>query len=665
MDLEITIQRGLVTKIFAFCYLSAFISNYVQIAGLWGSDGILPAKIVVDHATANNYHLPFLYWDSLHILDFLKSIFPILLDFSDTDTTMYIICMIGIIFSNLCLFTNRFNNAVSFMVLWVCFYTFFSIGRTFLSFQWDILIIESGFLMIFYARIPIFQSAESTSFIQLFAREMLRWLSFRYIFSSGNVKLLSECPTWWNLSALFYHYETQCLPTPFSWYFHQLPHIIQRLSVGFAYFSMIFTSILYYSPLRYLRIFGVLMQFLAQILILASGNYNFFNILTIGLLIAMLDDYFLLNFKWLIKFLGKILGFPVIELKVKREKHWILHHLSWILFSTLIIYFFLNPNTLMKGKLDWTLSQQRKILNHPYFLYALSLVPIFIIINTGRYLIHHLKQIPLSIPPLLILIIIYCSSLSPFLLGIDSNYKGLILPTPMIIEKSYEWTSPYQLTNSYGLFRRMTGVGGRPELIIQGSYDQKAWKDYEFTYKPQNITLSPKINIPHQPRLDWQMWFAALGDLRNSPWMVALLNRLFYSSPSVNTLLEKNPFEENPPNYIRIQMYNYNFTTYEGHEWKNGKETFIEGLSNAILKNKPKNWWKRKYIRDWLPSKSINDTLLTNNWKQWGYPNPNNIKKSIPSIHPMHYVPVFGISLGFGISLIISRLLIKSKSLKI
>lgn len=131
------------------------------------------------------------------------------------------------------------------------------------------------------------------------------------------------------------------------------------------------------------------------------------------------------------------------------------------------------------------------------------------------------------------------------------------------VRQAYELVDRYQLVNSYGLFRRMTGVSGRPEVVIEGSYDAVSWtvsgrlcvttalhisssksqrtvmwqsdpnhmeifflQEIEFMYKPGNLSAPPPVLIPHQPRLDWQMWFAALGTHTQAPWFSSLMYRL-------------------------------------------------------------------------------------------------------------------------------------------
>lgn len=271
MDLEITVQRSLVSKIFAFAYLANFASNYGQIAGLWGNDGILPAEQLI-----NQSPLAYFAW----IVQGLSQLFPSLLEYSVTDTLLYLVTFIGFSLSLLSICFGFMENSFTFVVLWMCHYSFFTIGNTFLAFQWDTLLLEVGFLAIFYVKLPfssgVFQS-------HIYARELLRWLFFRFSFGSGIVKLLSNCPTWWSLTAMQYYYETQCLPSPFSWYFHNLPQEFQKLSVAFTYFALIFAPFLAFVPVRSLRIFLGLVQITLQTLIMLTGNYNFFNILCIGL----------------------------------------------------------------------------------------------------------------------------------------------------------------------------------------------------------------------------------------------------------------------------------------------------------------------------------------------------------------------------------------------
>jgi len=117
----------------------------------------------------------------------------------------------------------------------------------------------------------------------------------------------------------------------------------------------------------------------------------------------------------------------------------------------------------------------------------------------------------------------------------------------------------------------------RPEIVIEGSADGNVWREYVFRYQPGPLSRPPLWNIPHQPRLDWQMWFAALGDVRENPWVVNLMARLLQGSRPVLGLFASNPFADRPPKYVRAQLYDYRFADRRtrgltGQWWVRGSE---------------------------------------------------------------------------------------------
>jgi lipase maturation factor 1 len=128
----------------------------------------------------------------------------------------------------------------------------------------------------------------------------------------------------------------------------------------------------------------------------------------------------------------------------------------------------------------------------------------------------------------------------------------------MAIDDLFE---PFHIVSPYGLFSVMTTE--RDEIIVEGSDDGQQWREYDFRYKPGDVERRPPWNIPHQPRLDWQMWFAALDDPQRLPWFSHFLERLLENEPSVTGLLERNPFPDKPPTYVRAELYEY---TYAGSD---------------------------------------------------------------------------------------------------
>ncbi|GIY91951.1 lipase maturation factor 2 [Caerostris extrusa] len=254
-------------------YLSAFSSLYVQLPGLYGDNGILPARAIIsledgaEVVKKKAEEIPTLLW----LAPTLGIDVPLMMD---------LIALLGIIIS--------FGSMI---------------GQTFLWFQWDTLLLEIGFLAILVAPLGFLQSSVKSGFFSylphrphdIISMWLVRWLLFRFMFASGIVKLTSMCPTWWDLSALNYHFESQCIPTPLAWYAHHLPKWFLKSGVVATFIIEIPIPFLFFAPVRSLRLFSFYSQILFQILIILTGNFNFFNLLTIVMCLSLVDDDFLLS----------------------------------------------------------------------------------------------------------------------------------------------------------------------------------------------------------------------------------------------------------------------------------------------------------------------------------------------------------------------------------
>ena len=136
------------------------------------------------------------------------------------------------------------------------------------------------------------------------------------------------------------------------------------------------------------------------------------------------------------------------------------------------------------------------------------------------------------------------------------------------------WLAPFRSINGYGLFRVMTTE--RPEIIIEVSADGQTWKEYEFRWKAGDPMRRPRFVEPYMPRLDWQMWFAALNPRSAQYWLAALLERILGGEPAVLRLLGPNPLS-GPPRFARLAYYDYRFSTRA--------ERAATGA-----------WWERKFV---------------------------------------------------------------------
>jgi lipase maturation factor 1 len=160
---------------------------------------------------------------------------------------------------------------------------------------------------------------------------------------------------------------------------------------------------------------------------------------------------------------------------------------------------------------------------------------------------------------------------------------------PFAMEWLTEAAAPFRSANSYGAFAVMTKT--RPEIILEGSADGSEWKDYEFKWKPGRVDRAPSFVAPLQPRLDWQMWFAALGSCQRNPWLVSAMRRLLEGSAPVAKLFEVNPFPEQPPKYIRSTVYQYRFSGP------------LEPFRNNV-------WWQRERQGPYCPTLMLEDGTL-------------------------------------------------------
>ena len=117
---------------------------------------------------------------------------------------------------------------------------------------------------------------------------------------------------------------------------------------------------------------------------------------------------------------------------------------------------------------------------------------------------------------------------------------------------------PFRSINGYGLFRIMTTE--RPEIVIEASQDGRHWTEWNLKWKPGDLQNRPRLVAPHQPRLDWQLWFAPLDPQSESYWLSALISRLLTDTPAVTALMDDPPFPGTPPRYLRLAQYDYHFT---------------------------------------------------------------------------------------------------------
>jgi hypothetical protein len=158
-------------------------------------------------------------------------------------------------------------------------------------------------------------------------------------------------------------------------------------------------------------------------------------------------------------------------------------------------------------------------------------------------------------------------------------FVGRGFPTPLITPAAV--LAPFRIVNTYGLFAVMTRE--RDEIEFQGTLDGRTWVPYAFGHKPQDVREAPRIYAPYQPRFDWNLWFASLGDYRSNPWVVRVAIGLLQRDEPVLRLFRRDPFAGKAPRAVRTLLWRYWFTT--------PAERRTTGA-----------WWNRKLIGSYAPT---------------------------------------------------------------
>jgi Lipase maturation factor len=490
------LTRFVILRLLGCIYAVAFFTAAKQILPLIGSHGLLPLDsflVRVQNAlgspAAGFVRLPSLFW----------------LDHSDT--TLVVTAWLG--FGLACVVVAGYANAFIMTVLWALYMSFVHVGQDWYGYGWEIQLLETGFLGIFLCPLldgrPFPKRGPPLVVLWLF-----RWLIFRIMLGSALIKLRGDS-CWRDLTALYYHFETQPIPNPLSRWFHFLPHWILKDGVLFNYLAELVAPWFAFYPRVARHIAGVIMV-LFQLTLILGGNLSFLNWLTIVPAVACFDDGF------------------------------------------------------------WAKLPPRKLVNHASAAVAQSQ-----------------PSLPMLRTAWAVAAIIAVLSVQPVI--------NLISPG-QIMNTSFD---PLDLVNTYGAF----GSVGRERLnvVFEGTNDSLPddnadWKPYPYLALPVAVDRRPVQIAPYQPRLDWQMWFAAMSSPGQYPWTLHLMWKLLHNDPGALSLFGGNPFPEKPPRYIRAVLYQYEFVPPGNHDG---------------------NWWKREKLGLWLPPFSANDSRLHDLLKQFGW----------------------------------------------
>jgi len=356
---------------------------------------------------------------------------------------------------------------------------------------------------------------------------LLQWEWFRIYFESGMVKLVSGDRQWRTLTAMDEYYQNGPLPTWIGWYVEHLPHWFHAASAaGTLVLELVLVWMLFLP--RRVRIICFFIATPWQIGVILTANYTFLNYLVLALGFLLLDDKFLLAL-------------------VPRR------------YQSLVSVDAAPANESQKLKREARTEEDELNSERP------------VSVRAARTLAGHFSAIGLAFEAVMLSWIFYNTTVE--MIGIP--FRNLPLPTLPVAA-----LEPFRISNQYGLFAVMTN--GRYEVEFQGSDDGQTWTAYPFRNKPQALNEAPRIYAPYQPRFDWNLWFASLGDWRQDEIVPITEQRLLENDKDVLALFNGNPFPHAPPRFVRAVLWQYWFTTRDE-------------------KRTTGNWWRRQYLGLYAP----------------------------------------------------------------
>ncbi|KAL1517535.1 hypothetical protein ABEB36_001288 [Hypothenemus hampei] len=568
--------RNLFLRAFCTVYLSAFISIYFQAPGLYGDNGILPARAVLENSkhktlSAKVHYQPTLLW--------LASDLGL-----STSSAIDVLSLLGAFLAVTGIVSQKFCIIPVFTALWSLYFSLYQIGQVFVTNNFDEFLLEAGFIAILVAPLLPGGRKNRKNPLDLISFWLCRLLLFKLFFTSALGKLLSGCPKWWTLSALNYYFETMPLPNPLSFYVHHLPSWILRLSTVYANVCELIVPFLFFAPIRSARIVAFHLQLFLQTCIAATGNFGHVNILTVTLLLSLLDDRFFYGKKKLskldildntstvglwaaiifgvVKFWGLKLNDGILDAQINFTKTQFNNFVeSYLPFVTVLLLVSLAVTVLLCGQ---------KIVKGDY---------------SGNKFIAFLGTIFYALVALQLFF-----ANSSVLLSIHPKTNSSIDPLQRTL---YNRLHKARIVNEYNLFPTITGIEGRPEVILEGSDSLEGpWKEYNFLYKPGNVNHSLPFVAPYSPKLDWQFYWAAQSTYDKQPWLLSLTHRLLTGKSEVLNLIDLShtPFAQKPPKYIRAVLYKYKFPT-----WSHRSQPA---------------WWVRERVTEYFPPYSKDSPAL-------------------------------------------------------
>lgn len=519
------IPRWIFLRALALIYLSAFYSLLFQIKGLIGPQGILSARQFLA-AVARSLGAKG-YWYA-----------PSLFWFSTSSHMLMAVMWIGLAASVVAFF-NLWPR-LCFFICFVCFLSFVTTSGVFSGYQSDGMLLEAGFLALFFVPGGLRPGWGASSLPSRASMFLLQWEWFRIYFESGLVKLLSGDPEWRHFTAMDQYYQNGPLPTWVGWYVQHLPHWFQAATAGATLVMELGLVLMLFFPRR-VRLICFFIVTPWEIGVILTANYTFLNYLVLSLGFLLLDD------KLLRRFVLKHFEPPAPAIAAEAEPA-----------GEAPLSILAAPEARAASASESDAGKDAPTRR-----------------TWRRRLGGHLRALGLAFTVVMLVWIAYDTTAE--LIGLPLH--GVPVPTAPLVA-----LSPFRIANQYGLFAVMTR--GRYEIEFQGSNDGENWIAYPFRYKPQALNQPPGIYAPYQPRFEWNLWFASLGNWQQNNIVPLTEEHLLVNGPDVLALFKSNPFPQMPPRYVRAVLWQYWFTSMDE-------------------KRSTGNWWRRELLGLYAPELTL------------------------------------------------------------
>ncbi len=267
------ITRELLLRGLGLVYAVAFAVAVNQLPGLIGARGILPVSLFLqeqrlEYGAAAYIRVPTVFW------------------LGCSDAALGAASWIGLAGSVAVLCGA--TNALLMALLWALYLSIVHVGQVWYGYGWEILLCEAGFLAIFLCPLRGIRPLPERDAPPAIVVWLYRWLAFRLMIGAGLIKIRGDA-CWRDLSCMQFHYETQPVPSPLSWWLHQLPPWFHRAEVGFNHFVELVVPWFLFAPRPWRTVAGCFLVAF-QLLLIASGNLSFLNWLTLVICLSAFDD---------------------------------------------------------------------------------------------------------------------------------------------------------------------------------------------------------------------------------------------------------------------------------------------------------------------------------------------------------------------------------------